>query len=296
MAITLALRSPAFNVLGITCVGGNTVLENVIRNTLVVVEHSGKKVPVYAGLSRPLFMPLQTAKHAHGSDGLGDIGFPIPQGQPEQEHAVDYLVRAFMESKEPVDLITLAPLTNVALALMREPRLEEHIHSLVMMAGGLASGNANAVAEFNVWVDPEAADVVFRSRISKTMIALDPIIEYSKITAEQVAPIEACQTPWCWLVGRLLRRGLERWQGPVSPPDLTAMAVALDPSIAQAQMYYVAVETKGEHTRGMTVADRRRWRSDLVSRQANVNVVERIDTQRYRELVIRTFVNDGRHP
>jgi inosine-uridine nucleoside N-ribohydrolase len=294
LAILLALRSPAFNVLGITCVGGNTILENVLRNTLVVVEHSGKKVPVHAGSPRPLLVPLEIAKYAHGSDGLGDIGFPAPKTEVEQEHAVDYLVRTLMDSDKSIDLITLAPLTNVALALMREPRLEERVRSMVMMVGGLASGNATATAEFNVWVDPEAADVVFRSRIPKTMISLDPIIEYTKIPAECVQQIEACQSPWCWMAGRLLRSGLERWQGPVSPPDLAAMAVAIDPAIALSKMYQVAVETRGQHTRGMTVVDRRRWRGQAVNQEANVDVVEHIDTQRYHELVIHTLTGDRR--
>jgi inosine-uridine nucleoside N-ribohydrolase len=180
VAILLALRSPALSVLGITTVAGNTTLDRVVRNTLVVVEHSGRAIPVYAGCQRPLLVELHTAPYAHGSDGLGDIGFPQARPRPEREHAVEYLVRTCMEAVEPIEVITLAPPTNLAMALRREPAIEERGGALVMMAGGLAGGNATATAEFNVWVDPDAADLVFRSRIPKTMVALDPIVLYAK--------------------------------------------------------------------------------------------------------------------
>ena len=143
LALLLALRSPAFNVLGITTVAGNTTVEKATRNTMVVVEHSDKRVPVMQGAFRSLIGTQFTAEHIHGSDGMGDIGFPDPQGSANDEHAVDFLVRTFMNSAQPVDLITLAPLTNVALALSKEPQLEEHIHSLfgrVSNAAGRVAG------------------------------------------------------------------------------------------------------------------------------------------------------------
>ncbi len=124
LALLLALRSPEFNVLGITCVAGNVPIDKVVRNTLVVVEHSGKVVPVFRGAFRPLLGPSETAEYAHGSDGLGDIGFPEPMLQENSEHAVDFLVRTFMEATEPIDLITTAPLTNIALALQKGRYLE----------------------------------------------------------------------------------------------------------------------------------------------------------------------------
>jgi len=289
-ATLFALRSPALNVVGITCVAGNTTLDKVVRNTRVVVEHSGKQVPVYAGSAKPLLVPLQIAEYAHGSDGLGDVGFPDPKLEAQEEHAVDFLVRFFMETEEPADLITLGPMTNAALALMREPRLEERIRSLVMMAGGICGGNATAAAEFNVWVDPEAADVVFRSRVPKTMIALDPIVRDATFTEKEVQQLETSASPWCSMIARLMRKRLERWKGPTSPPDVAAMGVAIDPTIAESQMYSVAVETKGDYTRGMTVVDRRRWRGRMVGQEPNVDVVERIDTARFRQLFLHTLL------
>ena len=291
IATLLAVRSPALNVLGITTVGGNAFLEKVVRNTLIVVEHSGKHVPVFRGHSGPMLTALQTAEHAHGSDGLGDIGFPDPKGKAADEHAVDFLVRAFMEATEDLHLITLGPLTNIAFALSKEPRLEQRIRSLVMMAGGITAGNASAAAEFNVFVDPEAADIVFRSAIPKTMVALEPIMEGATFSEEEVKQLESSDAPWCWMIGRLLRQRLETWQGPVSPPDPAAVGVAIDATIAKAEMLHVAIETKGEHTRGMTVVDRRRWRGKRAGTASpNVNVVMSINTARYRQLVLETLL------
>ncbi|MCL4561535.1 MAG: nucleoside hydrolase [Chloroflexi bacterium] len=299
LALLLALRSPEFNVLGITNVAGNVPLNKVVRNTLVVVEHSGKNVPVYQGASHALTGGAETAEYAHGSDGLADIGFPEPKLVKQEEHAVDYLVRTFMESAEPIDLITLAPLTNIALALLVEPRLEEHIHSLVMMAGGISGGNTTPAAEFNVWVDPEAADAVFRSHIPMTMVALDPIRQGGGIYPEDVDRLEKCGASWCWMASRLLRVQRTRWEEylghptPASPPDLAAMGVALDPTLAEAQMLPVVVETGGKHTRGMTLVDRREGRMRFRSGQEpNVNTVLSIDNARYRKLVLDTWLED----
>ncbi|MBC7262664.1 MAG: nucleoside hydrolase [Chloroflexi bacterium] len=290
LALLLALRSPAFNVLGITTVAGNVPLDKVLRNTLIVVEHSGKQVPVYHGSPRPLLSPLHTAEIAHGSDGLGDIGFPDPQSSFCKEHAVDFLIRTFMEAKEPVELITLAPLTNVALALLKEPRLEERISTLWMMAGGITGGNATAAAEFNIFVDPEAADIVFRSRIpTKTMVPLEPIAQGAKIYPEDAEKLESSPSPWCWLAGKLLNWEFGRWRGPISPCDLAAVAVVVDQTIAESKLYSVVIETRGEHTRGMTVVDRREWRTREIF-EPNVNVVTAIDSSKFHRLVMDTFL------
>lgn len=290
LALLLALRSPVFNVIGITTVAGNVPLDKVVRNTLIVVEHSGKQVPVFHGSPRPLLCPLHTAEIAHGSDGLGDIGFPNPQSSPSDEHAVDFLIRTFMEAKEPVELITLAPLTNIALALLKEPRLADRISALWMMAGGITGGNSTAAAEFNVYVDPEAADIVFRSSIpKKTMVPLEPIAQGAMIYPEDIQKFTSSPTPWCWLAGKLLHWELERWRGPITPCDLAAVAVAIDQNIAESNLYHVAIETRGEHTRGMTVVDRRRWRT----REApapNIHVVTAIDSAKFHQLVMNTYL------
>lgn len=301
LALLLALRAPAFDVLGITCVGGNVALQKVVRNTLVMAEHAGSDVPVYAGAARPLLAPPVTAEYAHGSDGLGDVGFPDPQGCPAAEHAVDFLVRAIMETAEPPLLLTLAPLTNIALALLREPQMEERIPHIVMMAGGITGGNTTPAAEFNVFADPEAADIVFRSRIPKTMVSLEPISEGANLYAADVAEIEGCSSPWCWAMGRLLRRNLSRMEQvlgpgkPVSPPDLAAAAVAIEPGLATREELHVAIELQGTHTRGMTLVDNRPFRHMMPNAAPpNAHVVTAIDTARFRALVLGTLLGTQR--
>jgi inosine-uridine nucleoside N-ribohydrolase len=298
LALLLALRSPELNVLGITCVSGNVPLQKVVRNTLVVVEYSGKSVPVFEGAYRPLLGAGETAEYVHGHDGLGDVGFKDPTSVKSREHAVDYLVRTFMEATTPIDLITTGPLTNLALALQKDRHLEEKIHSLVMMAGAVDSGNTTPAAEFNVFVDPEAADIVFRSRIPHmTMVGLDPIRK-AGLYAADADQLEVSSRPWCQMAGKLLRVGLNRYKQvtgqnlPTTPPDLAALAVALDPTLAVSELLNVNVETGGVHTRGMTVVDRRPFRGVFrPAPEPNMHVVWTIDETRYRKLVLDTWLS-----
>lgn len=297
MALTLALRSPVMDVIGVTCVAGNAVLENVVRNTLVVVEHSGKQVPVYAGAVQPLMGKWRTAEEAHGKDGLGDLEFAPPTLQVESEHAVDYLVRTILESSEPIQLVTLAPLTNIALALSKDPRIASRVHSIVMMAGGMDSGNQTPAAEFNVWVDPEAADIVFRCGAPLVMIGLDPILKTGGIFPEDVEKLESAGKPWCDLVASLLRWNFRRYQQflgyvkAATPPDMLAVGVAIDPGMADDEMLPVVVECNGTHTRGMTLVDRRFFAKAIGwAAPPNVNVVKTVDNLRYRKLVLDTLL------
>ncbi len=298
-ALLLALRSPLVQVLGITTTSGNVHLDKVVRNTLIVVERSGKRVPVYPGSFRALLGAGGTAEEVHGRDGLGGTGYPDPQIQAEPEHAVDFLVRTFVNSSEPVDLITLAPLTNIALAIQKDRRFEQSVRSITMMAGGIRAGNTTPAAEFNVWADPEAADLVFRSQIPvKTMVALDPNSDSGMIYEEDVEKLEAAPFPWCEMTSRLMRQSLDRWKEftgqsrPAMPPDLTAMGVALRPDLVQsAEMLNVVVETAGVHTRGMTVCDRRTFRGIFRPvPEPNVNVVYTLDNPGYRQFVLETFL------
>ena len=298
LALLLALRHPSLNVLGITTVAGNVVLEKVVRNTLTVVEHSCKQVPVLVGAEAPLNGTWRTAEDIHGHDGLGDVGFPAPSTTASDESVVDFLVRTCVHGiSQPIDLITLGPLTNIALALSDEPSLEDSVHSLVMMAGGITGGNVTPAAEFNVWVDPEAADRVFRSRIPKTMVPLEPILKGGGIEAEDVVRLEGVDTPWCRMASKLLRLQTVRWgkkggqQRPAKPHDLVAMGVAIAPTIAESEIMRVAIETQGEHTRGMTVVDRRRYRDKTAGQPwSKVEVVTKIDNGRYRRLVLDTLL------
>ena len=303
VALLLALRSPEFNVLGITCVNGNVGLDNVVHNTLRVVEQSGKNVPVYAGARSALLVaPDENASKVHGSDGLGGIPLPEPKHPVEKEHAVDFIARTFMEASEPMDWITIGPLTNAALALRKEPGIVKNIRLLTMMAGGVDSGNTRPMSEFNVFADPDAARIIFDSDINKMMVPLDPLFNggYLKPSDQQKVK-DAGDKPWCKLAGTIFEinhataRRLGRIQvneeGSVSPPDLLAVAAAIDPSIMRIENYQVQIETRGEFTRGMTVVDRRKYhRGEPASGRKDVAVVLGADQKRYSELVTNTWL------
>ena len=270
VALLLAIRSPELNVKGITCVNGNVGLDNVVNNTLRVVEHSGMDIPVFAG-ARTALIPERSsddASYVHGKDGLGGIPFPAPTLKVQKMHAVDYIIDTILTAEKPIDWITLGPLTNAALAILKEPRITKNVSMLTMMAGGVNAGNVTPTAEFNVYADPEAARVVFESDLAKTMVPLDPLWDGGFLTPENISTIkERDDLPWCSMASRIfertgslvkeLGRNPVNGAGTVSPPDLLAVAVAIDPSITRNGDFYVNLETQGEFTRGMTVIDRR---------------------------------------
>ena len=304
VALLLAIRSPKLNVKGITCVNGNVSLDKVIKNTLRVVEHSGRNIPVYAG-ARTALIPDKSkdnASYVHGKDGLGGIPFPGPTTSIMAQHAVDFIVETIMNAEETIDWITLGPLTNAALALLKEPRISKRVRMLTMMAGGVNAGNVTPSAEFNVYADPEAARVVFDNDIPKTMVPLDPLWDGGFLTKENVRQIaDASQYPWCNMASKIFQRTVTLVEelnrnpingvGTVSPPDLLAVAVAIDPKIAVIQENYVSIETLGEYTRGMTVLDRRvYYRIEDQPNKSKVKIALSAHQKKYADLVLNTWM------
>jgi len=277
VALWMALRDPSVEVLAITVVAGNVPLDQAVQNALYTVEQAGVgEVPVHVGAAAPLERPLFTAQFVHGQDGMGDIGLPLAGRVPASGDAVDVLVDTIL-AREPgtITLVTLGPLTNVARAFQRDPAVATRLASLVIMGGTAdAVGNVSAVAEFNVFVDPEAAAIVFASGAPITMVGWDVSRTYAVIdgaAAEALraagalgalaidinAKVEAFATHETQLAGFDL-------------PDPIAMAVALDRSIAtRIERRNVVVETRGDYTVGQTVIDR----LDLTGRAPNADVV-----------------------
>ena len=301
-ALLLALRSPTLNVLGITCVNGNVTLDKVLINTLKVVEHSGKDVPVYRGAGQALIPEKsQNAPEIHGSDGLGNLDFPDPRSTINDENAIAFTIRTLMSAQEPIDWITIGPLTNAALAIREEPRILEKIRMLTMMAGSIDFGNTTAAAEFNVFADPEAAKIVFEADVPKTMVPLDPLWHGGQVNKEYVDQIAARNDlPWCEMTSRIMLRTLDMargsrrlyamGEGAISPPDLLTVALVLDPSIGQFENYQVRVETQGQYTRGMTVFDRRWNRAYQKGTHINqMAVCLSADPEKYGQLLIDTL-------
>jgi pyrimidine-specific ribonucleoside hydrolase len=259
MAIFLALRSPEVKVEAITAVAGNVPLSLTLPNALRLVEIAGRPdIPVASGASAPLIRRLVTAKYAHGNNGLGGVEFPEPKLKPVSESAVQLISRVVHTNPGEITIVAVGPLTNVATALVSDPSLASKIQSIVVMGGSLTGGNITPAAEFNFYVDPEAARIVFDSGIPLTMVGLN-VTNRVQMYDEQIRVLEAAQNPASQAAGKIMRATLDRWQRErkitgFGMHDPVTMAYVIDPSILTLKDYYVQIETTGELTAGESVA------------------------------------------
>src|SRR5579863_8436749 len=262
VAIIMALAEPSVRVLGLTTVAGNVGLKQATRNALLTAEICKSDVPVFEGAEKPLARPLQVADWFHGKDGLGDHGYKAPRRGKEREGAVEAILR-LSQAEPDLTLVTLGPLTNIALALKRDPELAERIGRCVVMGGApCCEGNVTPAAEYNIWVDPEAARAVFRSKLPIEMIGWHVSRGASVLRDDEIAAIEALGTEKAKFAIESNSRARDAYRvqtGEVglSLADQTAMAVALDRSVGLSwSRHRVAIEIESELTRGMTVVDR----------------------------------------
>ncbi len=288
VAILLALASPEeIELLAITTVAGNVPLAHTARNARRVVELAGRTVPVFAGCPRPILEPLRTAPEVHGESGLGGIELPEPHLPLAPRHAVE-AIRDLVLARPPgtVTLCATGPLTNPALALVMEPALAGRLTEIVLMGGARDLGNVTAAAEFNIYVDPHAARVVFESGVPITMIGLD-LTHRVLVGAERAERIRALGTPVAAAVHAWLsaydRHGVERrgWPGPPLH-DACAVARLVRPSLFAGRRCRVDVETEGVFCRGRTVVD---W-WDVSGRPANALVLTEADADGFFDLLI----------
>jgi purine nucleosidase len=258
----MALAAPDVRVLGLTTVAGNVGLEQATRNALYTLEIAGSDVPVFPGAAAPLTRPHEHAHWFHGHNGFSDRNYPAPRREPSREHAVDALLRLAHE-QAGLTLITLGPLTNIALALASDPRFAAKIGRCVVMGGApCCEGNVSPAAEYNIWVDPEAARKVFRSALPIEMVGWHVSRGPSVLSDEEVADILAVGTPKAQFAIDCNVRAKEAYftqtgERGLSLADPTAMAVALDRTIGLSwSQHFVEIETESQLTRGMTIVDR----------------------------------------
>lgn len=258
LALLLAMRSPELKIEAITPVAGNVPLDLTLPNALRMVEIAGRTdIPVAAGARAPLLRRLVTATYAHGENGLGGAVFPEPTTKPVATPASELIRQIVRKYPGEVTLIPIGPLTNIATALKSDPELASMVRGLTMMGGSLSGGNITPAAEFNVYVDPEAARIVFQSGIPITMVGLD-VTRKTSLTEEHVRTLEAAQNPVSQAAAKIGRNAINhnRERGYLVGPnmhDSLAVAGFLDPAILQLQDYYVDVETEGELTAGETL-------------------------------------------
>ncbi len=289
VAILLALASPEdFEVVGVVAVAGNVGLHHNATNARKIVELAGRPdVPVYAGCSRPMRRTLVTAEHVHGDTGLNGPDLPPPTIELQPEHGVDYLIDAIM-SAEPksITLCTLGPLTNIAMAIVKEPRIAERVAELVMMGGAYFEvGNITPAAEFNIYVDPDAADIVFKSGIKLTVLPLD-VTHQMQSTPARLNAIKAIGNKSGQAAYDMLTfsEGFDLkkygWEGaPLHDP--TVIAYLIDPTIFEGRECNVTIETTSELTIGMTVTDY--WH--VTDKPKNATYIRSGDADRFYDLL-----------
>jgi purine nucleosidase len=295
VAILLAAADPRVDLLAITTVAGNGTLERTTYNARAVCSMAGiRDVPIAAGAPGPLVGRLRTAAHVHGESGLEGAALPEPDVEPADEHAVSLMARLLRESPEPVALVPTGPLTNVALLLRTWPELGPRIREVVLMGGSLGAGNVEPLAEFNVFVDPEAADVVFSSGLPVTMCGLN-VTHQALATDAVMGRLRALGTPLAetvvGLLGFFRDRYRELW-GLEAPPvhDPVAVARVIDPALVRCEDAHVAVELHGTHTRGATVCDR----FGVRGLAPNAKVALQLDAPGFWELVVAAVDRLGR--
>jgi inosine-uridine nucleoside N-ribohydrolase len=283
MAILLALASPELELLGVTTVAGNQTLDKTTRNALITLEVAGRSdVPVAAGADAPLQRTLRTAAHVHGETGLDGPELPEPSAQPVGAHAADFLA----ELIEPgVVLVPTAPLTNVALMLGRHPDVRDRLERIVWMGGSIGSGNVTPAAEFNCFVDPEAAAAVFASGIPVTMIGLD-VTHKALFTRTHADELRGTGRAGRFVaeLSDFFQAFHERSYRFDGSPIHDAMAVAhvIDSTLVATSHVNVEVETSSEFCDGRTIVDLR----GVTGREPNADVGVDVDAARFLDLLV----------
>lgn len=289
MAILVALASPdELDVLAITAVAGNVPLDLTVTNSLALVELAGREdVPVYRGSVRPMVKDLITAEYVHGPTGLDGADLPSPTLEESPGHAVDRIVEIVDGADRQVTICTLGPLTNVALALVRAPHISRNVEQIVMMGGGFfEGGNTTPAAEFNVYVDPHAAHVVFSSGIPIVMMPLD-VTHKALTTPDRLKRFEDLGTAAGDAVAGMLgfydRWDKDKYEIPGGPlHDPTVIAYLLDPDLFGGREVAVEVDIAPGPTLGMTVVD---WWG-VTEASPNALVMRDIDSNGFYDLLV----------
>ncbi|MGC2636857.1 MAG: nucleoside hydrolase, partial [Acidobacteriaceae bacterium] len=304
VALIMALRSPDVHVLAITTVAGNVDIEQATQNALYAAELCGSTVPVFIGAAAPLTRPFEDAVWFHGRDGLGDHGYKPAARTAAAGFAVDAIVRT-VEANPGIEIITLGPLTNLALALRQSPQLADNVSRCVVMGGApCCEGNVTPAAEFNFWVDPEAARVVLRSQLPIELVGWQLSRGAAVVNAAEMKEILALGTSFADFAIQSNRTAvtafkIQTGEDGIALPDPTAMAILLDPSLARVSSdHYMDVQVDSGITRGMSVIDRlgvapddrnRAVWSDVIAQGRRQKVIWEMDIPGWKQALLRAL-------
>ncbi|MDF2402830.1 pyrimidine-specific ribonucleoside hydrolase RihA [Aeromonas sp. 5HA1] len=288
IALILALASPELKVLAVTTSAGNQTQEKTLNNALRILTLLGRDdIPVAAGAPKPLARELIIADNVHGESGLDGPTLPDPAFAPQAMTGLELMAKCLRESPEPVTLVPTGPLTNIALLLAAHPELKPNIARIVLMGGAAGAGNWTPAAEFNIYVDPEAADMVFKSGIPITMCGLD-VTHEAQVMDEDIARVRAIANPVARCVAGLLDFFMiyhrdPKWGFAGAPlHDPCTIAWLLAPGLFHGVECRVDIETRGGHTTGMTVVDR----YQLTGKPANALVLLGLDRPGFIDLLV----------
>jgi len=287
-ALMMAFAHPGIQVEALTTVAGNVGLAQTSANACTILDVLGEDVPIYAGCDRPLVSRNKHAVHVHGHDGLGDAGFPPSARRVEKEHAARALVRLAGEAPGEINLVAIGPLTNLAVALMLDPKLPAKFKQLIVMGGAIyAQGNTvNLTAEFNVYTDPEAAHIVFNAWPTFSLVSWETTLAHG-FPLSLVREWMDWDTPFARfykaISTKTLRYNTETMgRDSFFGPDALAVAWLLDPTIVQeTEEHHVTVELTGNHTRGQTIVD---W-EDQSAEIANAQILLKANQSKFNDLL-----------
>lgn len=288
LALLLAHGSPAVELVAVTTVSGNQTLEKVTANARAVAAIAGMTdVPIAAGMHRPLVREAEPAPSIHGDSGLDGPALPRDRPALDPRHAVDLIIEEVMTAPAgSITLVPVGPLTNIAMAVRREPRLVDRVRDVVLMGGGVRGGNWTAAAEFNILVDPEAAHIVFGAGWPVTMVGLDVTHQAlaTEAVVERFRALDSAPGRFAVELLDFFAASYRDAQGFDSPPvhDPVAVAAVIDPSILTLVRAPLSVELHGEHTLGMTVADLR----TPAPASCPTSVATGIDVERFWDVVL----------
>ena len=287
VALVMALKHPELQVEAITVVAGNIPVEQGVQNALYTVALCNAQVPVYAGIGSPLIKPLVTAEEFHGADGMGDIGLALQGRKPTPGRAVDAIIETINRYPGEITLVALGPLTNIACALRLDPSISKNVKACIIMGGAAQGpGNVTPVAEYNIWVDPEAAHIVFSSKMPIKLVDWYIARQYATLTLPEVEELRSLATPlarFCMDIQRVhLALNQEMGISGLELADPIAMAIALDPEVAtETKRLFVAIETQSPLCLGQTVVDH----MNVMQQTPNVEVVLSASHERFLEIL-----------
>lgn len=286
IAIMLAATREEIDLIGITTVAGNQTGDKTFENALKTLTLINRKdIKVARGFDKPILRELITAPKIHGVSGLDGANLPKPQVESLRIHAVDFIVEKLLKSNEKIYLVPTGPLTNIAISLIKEPKIKEKIEKIVLMGGAIFDSNITPAAEFNIYVDPEAAKIVFNSDVPIVMVGLD-VTNKALITFEDIEKIEKMNGKVSSVVGPLLRffaNANKDFFGFNGAPihDALTIAYLVDETVLTLKDYFVDIEIQGELTRGRTVVDTYR----VLKRKPNASVAVDLDLIKFKKMI-----------